>query len=64
VRSEHPASDQQQFMLSQLAFWLVAATDGSFLPQTRINYSAVDANDLGLKHPAMTRMSGQQFAFR
>jgi serine/threonine-protein kinase HipA len=28
VRAEHPASDQQQFMLSQLAFRLLAATDG------------------------------------
>jgi serine/threonine-protein kinase HipA len=28
ARAEHPASDQQRFMLSQLAFWMLAATDG------------------------------------
>jgi serine/threonine-protein kinase HipA len=28
ARAEHPDSDQQQFMLSQLAFWMLAATDG------------------------------------
>jgi serine/threonine-protein kinase HipA len=28
ARVEHPASDQQRFMLSQLAFWMLAATDG------------------------------------
>src|SRR5277367_3904520 len=28
ARAEHPASDQQHFMLSQLAFWMLAATDG------------------------------------
>jgi serine/threonine-protein kinase HipA len=28
ARAEHPASDQQLFMLSQLVFWMLAATDG------------------------------------
>jgi len=28
ARAEHPDSDQQHFMLSQLAFWMLAATDG------------------------------------
>jgi serine/threonine-protein kinase HipA len=28
ARAEHPASDQQHFMLSQLAFWMLAAADG------------------------------------
>jgi serine/threonine-protein kinase HipA len=28
VRAEHPSSDQQRFILSQLAFWMLAATDG------------------------------------
>jgi serine/threonine-protein kinase HipA len=28
ARAEHPAADQQHFMLSQLAFWMLAATDG------------------------------------
>lgn len=28
ARAEQPASDQQRFMLSQLAFWMFAATDG------------------------------------
>ena len=28
ARAEHPASDQQHFMLSQLVFWMLAATDG------------------------------------
>jgi serine/threonine-protein kinase HipA len=28
ARAEHPASDQRVFMLSQLAFWMLAATDG------------------------------------
>ena len=28
ARAEHPALDQQRFMLSQLAFWMLAATDG------------------------------------
>jgi serine/threonine-protein kinase HipA len=28
ARAEHPNSDQQHFMLSQLAFWMLAATDG------------------------------------
>ncbi len=28
ARAEHPAADQQRFMLSQLAFWMLAATDG------------------------------------
>ena len=28
ARAEHPASDQRHFMLSQLAFWMLAATDG------------------------------------
>lgn len=28
ARAEHPASDQQLFILSQLAFWMLAATDG------------------------------------
>jgi serine/threonine-protein kinase HipA len=28
AHAEHPASDQQCFMLSQLAFWMLAATDG------------------------------------
>jgi len=28
ARAEHPDSDQQHFMLSQLAFWMFAATDG------------------------------------
>jgi len=28
ARAEHPESDQQHFMLSQLAFWMLAATDG------------------------------------
>jgi len=28
ARAEHPASDQLAFMLSQLAFWMLAATDG------------------------------------
>jgi serine/threonine-protein kinase HipA len=28
ARAEHPASDQQRFMLSQLVFWILAATDG------------------------------------
>jgi serine/threonine-protein kinase HipA len=28
ARAEHPASDQQRFMLAQLAFWMLAATDG------------------------------------
>lgn len=27
-RAEHPASDQRLFMLSQLVFWMLAATDG------------------------------------
>jgi hypothetical protein len=36
----------------------------SFLPQTRINYSAADGTDLGLKHSAKTSLSGQQFARR
>jgi serine/threonine-protein kinase HipA len=28
ARAENPDSDQQRFMLSQLAFWMLAATDG------------------------------------
>jgi serine/threonine-protein kinase HipA len=28
TRAEHPASDQRLFMLSQLVFWMLAATDG------------------------------------
>ena len=28
ARAEHPSSDQQRFMLSQLVFWMLAATDG------------------------------------
>lgn len=28
ARAEHPTTDQRLFMLSQLAFWLLAATDG------------------------------------
>jgi serine/threonine-protein kinase HipA len=28
ARAEHPAADQRVFMLSQLAFWMLAATDG------------------------------------
>ena len=28
ARAEHPASDQRLFMLSQLLFWMLAATDG------------------------------------
>jgi len=28
ARTEHPAADQQRFMLSQLVFWMLAATDG------------------------------------
>jgi serine/threonine-protein kinase HipA len=28
VRAEHPASDQRLFVLSQLVFWMLAATDG------------------------------------
>lgn len=28
ARTEYPNSDQQRFMLSQLAFWMLAATDG------------------------------------
>ncbi len=28
ARAEHPASDQRLFMLSQLTFWMLAATDG------------------------------------
>jgi serine/threonine-protein kinase HipA len=28
ARAEHPASDQRVFMLSQLVFWMLAATDG------------------------------------
>lgn len=28
ARAEHPASDQRRFLLSQLAFWVLAATDG------------------------------------
>lgn len=28
ARAEHPGSDQQLFILSQLAFWMLAATDG------------------------------------
>lgn len=28
ARAEQPASDQRRFLLSQLAFWLLAATDG------------------------------------
>jgi serine/threonine-protein kinase HipA len=28
ARAEYPDSDQQRFMLSQLAFWMLAATDG------------------------------------
>ena len=28
ARAERPASDQQSFMLAQLAFWMLAATDG------------------------------------
>jgi serine/threonine-protein kinase HipA len=28
ARAEHPAADQQLFMLSQLVFWMLAATDG------------------------------------
>lgn len=28
ARAEHPASDQQRFILSQLVFWMLAATDG------------------------------------
>jgi serine/threonine-protein kinase HipA len=28
ARAEHPASDQRLFMLSQLVFWMLAATDG------------------------------------
>jgi serine/threonine-protein kinase HipA len=28
ARAERPGSDQQHFMLSQLAFWMLAATDG------------------------------------
>jgi hypothetical protein len=28
ARAEHPASDQRVVMLSQLAFWMLAATDG------------------------------------
>jgi serine/threonine-protein kinase HipA len=28
ARAEHPAADQRLFMLSQLAFWMLAATDG------------------------------------
>jgi serine/threonine-protein kinase HipA len=28
ARAEHPGSDQQRFMLAQLVFWMLAATDG------------------------------------
>jgi serine/threonine-protein kinase HipA len=28
ARAENPAGDQQRFMLSQLVFWMIAATDG------------------------------------
>jgi serine/threonine-protein kinase HipA len=28
ARAEHPTSDQQRFILSQLVFWMLAATDG------------------------------------
>jgi serine/threonine-protein kinase HipA len=28
ARAEHPASDQRHFVLSQLAFWMLAAADG------------------------------------
>lgn len=28
ARAEHPAADQRHFLLSQLAFWMLAATDG------------------------------------
>jgi serine/threonine-protein kinase HipA len=28
ARAEHPASDQRVFLLSQLVFWMLAATDG------------------------------------
>jgi len=28
ARAEHPAADQRTFMLAQLAFWMLAATDG------------------------------------
>jgi serine/threonine-protein kinase HipA len=28
ARAENPAADQQRFMLSQLIFWMLAATDG------------------------------------
>ena len=28
ARAEHPAADQRRFMLSQLVFWMLAATDG------------------------------------
>jgi serine/threonine-protein kinase HipA len=28
ARAEHPASDQRLFILSQLVFWMLAATDG------------------------------------
>lgn len=28
ARAEHPSLDQQRFMLSQLTFWMLAATDG------------------------------------